>query len=68
MWREHPSLVKGAFGLTLGFSIEKLLPWLSAIVFLLTIANLSIELARKIQRNQRAKKLKQGREQKKDGP
>lgn len=45
--QEHQTTVKGAAGLIIGFSIEDVLPWLSAIVFILTAINVALDLHRK---------------------
>lgn len=46
--QEHQTSLKGAVGLTLGLSLEPLLPWMSAIVFILTAVNLLLDLRKKL--------------------
>jgi hypothetical protein len=45
--QDNQTTVKGAFGLVLGFSVEPLLPWMSAIVFILTATSLIFDLRKK---------------------
>jgi hypothetical protein len=45
--QEHQTTLKGTFGLIFGLSIEGVLPWLSAVVFVLTAINIALDLHKK---------------------
>jgi len=45
--QENQTTLKGAIGLIFGLSIEGVLPWLSAIVFILTATNVALDLHKK---------------------
>lgn len=45
--QDNQTTLKGAGGFILGISVEPLLPWMSAIVFILTATSLAFDLRKK---------------------
>ena len=45
--QENQTTIKGATGLVFGLTIEGVLPWLSAVVFVLTAINVALDLRKK---------------------